>query len=174
MFRATNALKVLSFLADNPAGEFLSGEIQKATGISRTGVFLGLKELVGLELVTCLKKGRFMIYALKRGHPVNKQFKVLRNVMLLKGVLAKLEPIAQKVTLFGSSARGEDYADSDIDLFVLASDKDIAAKIISSTKLSRKIQPIIKTPVEWAEFKQREKVFSSEIDRGIILWEKSQ
>jgi homospermidine synthase len=54
---------------------------------------------------------------------------------------------------------------------VISSDPESAKKILSSKKLERKIQPVIMTPTKWTEFKGKEKVFSEEVDRGIILWE---
>jgi len=79
--------------------------------------------------------------------------------------------MARKIILLGSSARGEDTSESDIDLFVLCKDTNSARKVIDSAKLPRKIQPVLLTASEFADMKEKEKVFISEVNRGITLWE---
>lgn len=174
IFCATNALKALSFLIDNPGKEFLGSEIQKATSLSRAGVYIALKELIQERLVLKLKKGKFLLYAIRHNDPINKQFKILRNILFLRTLVFKIIPFSKKIVLFGSVARGEDSQNSDIDLFVLAKDTQLVRDIISSLKLKRKMQAVVKTASEFSDFKEKEKVFCNEIDRGIVLWEEKK
>lgn len=62
-------------------------------------------------------------------------------------------------------------SDSDIDLFVIAKDTGAVDEILSSHKLSRKTQVIIKTQPELAGWREKNPVFYKEIERGITLSE---
>lgn len=171
IFSSNNLLKILSYLAENLGKELLGNEIQKATSISRTGVYIALQELVRHKLVLKNQKGKFLVYSLKYDEPVVKQFKILKNILLLQDMTNKLKPVSKKIMLYGSAGRGEDYPDSDLDLLVISTDSKIAQKIISSVRIKRKIQTIIKTPSEFSNIKHTDEIFYQEVARGIILWE---
>lgn len=174
IFSSTNSLKILSFLVDNPEKEFLGSEIQRAISLSRAGVYIALQELINQKFVLKTQKGKFHLYKVAYNDPVIKQFKVLRNIIILKSVVSKLQSISKKIILFGSASRGEDISTSDIDLFVMSNDPQLAKEILSSIKSTRKIQPFITTPSDWSDFKEKEKVFSEEVNRGITLWEERE
>jgi len=174
IFNATNSLKVLSCLADKPGEELLGREITRSTGISRGGVYLALKELIRQEFVSVTKHGRFFSYSVIYNDPAVKQFKVLKNILVFKSAVSKLKSISRKIIMYGSCARGENDASSDIDLFIIAKDPAAVKEVVSSIKTNQKIQAVIKTSSELAEFKDREKVFTHEVDRGIVLWEEKE
>lgn len=174
IFNTTNVLKVLSFLARNPAKEFLGSEIQKAVSISRAGVYIALRELVKQKLVFKTKKGRILMYSVLYDEPVIKQFKVMQNTQFLKPVVEKFKPFSEKIIFYGSASRGEDDPESDIDLFILAKDPKAVKDIASKLKMKKKIQAVIKSPSESADSYEKEKVFYEEVNRGITLWEKKE
>lgn len=171
IFDATNSLKVLSYLAQHPGKEFLNSEIQKAISASRIGVYFTLKDLVRQGLVLQEKRGKFLFYRIVSDNVVVKQFKVLKNVLALRPLVSKLKSSSRKITLYGSYSRGENDPSSDIDLFILTKDPEVTKDVISSIKTKQKIQAVIKTASEMASFKESEKVFMQEVDRGIVLWE---
>lgn len=171
IFITTNPLKILSFLVENPGKEFLGSEIQKATSISRAGVYIALHKLVKQKLAFKTQKGKFLTYSVAYNDPVVKQFKILKNILSLKPVISRLKPLAKKIILYGSASRGEDDSGSDIDLFILSNDPQATKEMLSCIKTERKIQAIIKSPSELADFKEKEKVFYEEVSRGIVLWE---
>lgn len=174
IFGANNSLKILSFLAENAGKEFLGREIQKATKLSRAGVYIALRELIKQRLVSKTQRGKFLGYSVVYNDPVIRQFKVLRNVLLLEPVIARLKPLSKKITLYGSASRGEDLPNSDIDLFVLSKDAEATKEILSSIRIKRKIQAVVKSSSEVADLKEKEKVFYGEVDRGIVLWQEKQ
>lgn len=174
IFCATNTLKILSFLVENLGKELLGSEIQKSTSISRAGAYIALRELIKQKLVLKTKKGKFLMYSVTYDNPVVKQFKVMRNIQFLRIVLEKIKPLSKKIILYGSASRGEDAPLSDIDLFILSKDPDVAKSIISGLKIKRKIQAVIKTPSELADFQYKEKVYCDEVNRGITLWEEKE
>ncbi len=171
IFGATNSLKVLSYLAEHPDKEFLNSEIQKATLASRAGIYFVLKELVRQNLVSETRRGRLIFYRITYDDCVIKQFKILKNVLALRPLVSKLKPSSRKILLYGSHSRGENDSSSDIDLFLVSKDPQAAKDAISSIKAKQKIQAVIKTSSELTSFKETEKVFMQEVDRGIVLWE---
>jgi predicted nucleotidyltransferase len=174
IFGATNSLKVLSYLAEHPGKEFLGSEIQKGISISRAGVYIAFGELIRQNLVSKVKKGNQLFYSIIYDDSAIKQFKILKNVLALRPLLSKLKPLSKKIILYGSTSRGENDPASDIDLFILSREPEEAKKIIASIKTRQKIQSVIKTPSELADFKGKEKTYYAEVDRGITLWEEKE
>jgi predicted nucleotidyltransferase len=174
IFSSTNSLKVLSFLAKNPGQEFLSSEIQHATSISRAGAYLALQDLLRKRLIIRTEKGRFHLYTVNYENPTVRQFKVLLNTLLLEPIISKMQPLAVRIILFGSASRGEDIYSSDMDLFILSKDPEKTKELCSSFKSDRRIQPIILSPAEMPDFRDSEKTFFDEIEKGIVLWEEKE
>lgn len=171
IFESTNSLKVLSCLAANSGKEFLASEIRKALSISRAGVYIALNELVKQRLASKNKKGGIIFYSIIYNDSAIKQFKVLKNILALRPLVAKLKPSSKKIVLYGSISRGENDPTSDIDLFILSKEPAVTKEVVSSIKTRQKIQAVIRSPSEAADFKEKEKVFYAEVDRGIVLWE---
>ena len=174
IFGATNSLKVLSYLAEHPGKEFLNSEIQKAILTSRAGAYFALKELVRQNLVSEERRGRLIFYSIVHDDYAIKQFKILKNVLALRPLVSKLKPSSRKITLYGSHSRGENDSSSDIDLFILSKDPAATKDAISAIKSRHKIQAVIKTASEMASFKESEKVFMHEVERGVVLWEERE
>lgn len=174
IFNTTNALKALSFLIKNPGKEFLGSDIQRAVSISRAGVYIALRELVKQKLVFKTKKGRILMYSVLYDEPLIKQFKVMKNTQFLKPIIEKLKPFSEKIIFYGSASRGEDDLESDIDLFILAKNPLVVKDIVSKLKTKKKIQVVVKSPSESADFCEKDKVFYGEVNRGITLWERKE
>ena len=171
IFGATNSLKILSYLAEHPGKEFLSSEIKKATLASRAGVYSTLKELTRQNLVKEVRRGRLIFYSIPHDDYAIKQFKILKNVLALRPIVSKIKSSSRKIILYGSHSRGENDSSSDIDLFILSKDPQATKDVVSSIKSRQKMQAVIKTSSELADFKESEKVFMQEVERGIVLWE---
>lgn len=169
----TNTQRVLSFLTQDSHKEFLASEIQKSTGLSKAGVYRALDELVYQKLIKKHQRGRFVLYAVVADDCVVRQFKVLKTVILLKKLVEKLKAFSRKIILFGSAARGEDYKDSDLDLFIVSKDPEVTQKAVADFKSKRKIQSVIKTSTHLAQLEKESKEFFNEINSGIVLWEGS-
>ena len=174
IFGATNSLKVLSYLVQHPGKEFLNSEIQKATLASRAGVYFTLKELARQGLVSQERRGKIIFYRIVYDDIAIKQFKILKNVLALRSIVSKLKLSSRKITLYGSHSRGENDPSSDIDLFIVSKDPEVTKEAVSSIKSRQKIQAVIKSASELAIFKESEKVFMQEVERGVVLWEEKE
>jgi predicted nucleotidyltransferase len=171
IFETTNLLKVLSYITQDLSKEFLASEIQKATLVSRAGVYFALKELMRQKIVLQERRGKVIFYRIVYDDAIVKQFKILKNVFFLRYIIAKLKPFSRKIMLYGSYSRGENDLSSDVDLFIISKDPEATKEAVSSIKTKQKLQTVIKTASEMADFKENEKVFMQEVERGIVLWE---
>ena len=170
LLAATNAQQVLSFLVDRPNEDLLASEIQVATKVSKAGTYRALNALVLRGFVRKLKKGRFAFYGIVENDCFVRQFKALKTVSFLRPLVNKLKGFSRKVVLYGSTSRGEDYPDSDIDLLIIAKDPQEVRKVLSGWKRKRKLQGVIKTMAEMADMEANDPEFLGEVNAGIVLW----
>jgi len=171
---ATNAQKVLRFLIDHPIRDFLESEIQKATKISKAGVNFALRGLVFTDFLSRAKRGKAYFYTLNHKNLVVKQLKVIATITQFNGILKRLKPVSSKIILFGSSSRGENTPDSDIDLLIISHSKSSVQEQISKHKSKRKIQPVICSNVEFLEKKKNDPIFYEQVNKGMVLYEGSE
>ena len=167
----TNSQKILEFLIQTPGEEYLSREIQIAVKISKAGTNFALNDLVSAGFARRKKTGKMYLYAVNYGHPIIKQLKVLKVIMFLDPLLKKIRNKSQKIILYGSSSRGENTKDSDIDLFVVTNSLLEVEKIVRNSSKGKSIQLITRTPLKYIEMEKTDPIFYAEIERGIVLWE---
>lgn len=167
----TNSQKILEFLIQTPGEEYLSREIQIAVKISKAGTNFALNDLVSAGFVRRKKRGKMYLYAVNFDHPIIKQLKVLKVIIFLNPLLKKIRNKSQKIILYGSSSRGENTKDSDIDLFVVTNAFQEVEKIIKNSSKGKIIQLIARAPLKYIEMEKTDPIFYAEIERGIVLWE---
>ena len=168
---ATSQGHVLRFLARHVGQSFYEQEIVERTDVSRSAVNLATRSLHRSGLLLREQRGRMNFYTADDRHPFVRRFKVLDTVARLEPLLRQLRPLARRVILFGSCAEGTDTADSDVDLFILASDRSQVMALISHYHFDRPIQPVVMNNQELAVMKQEEPAFYTQVQRGIVLWE---
>jgi len=170
LFSASMA-RVLIFLARNAGRSFFEREIVEATGVSRSAVNLATRALHGAGLVAQERRGRMSFYAANDRHPFVRHFKTLDTLASLEPLLQNLRPVSRQIILFGSSADGTNTAASDIDLFVLSSERGKVMSVISRYQATLPIQPVILNNQEWVESKEKDATFYTQVKRGIAIWE---
>jgi len=168
---ATNAQKILDLLIRDPGRQYLSREVQDATKKSKAGTNLALGQLVRAGLLKKEKRGKVHLYSVDFNHPVVKQLKVLRTVLSLSRLTRKLSRVTRKIVLYGSSSRGEDTKDSDLDLLVVTNATEAAREVVEKDAMANRIQLTMRTPLEYAEMERTDPTFHTEVERGIVLWE---
>lgn len=167
----TNSQKILEFLIQTSGEEYLSREIQIAVKTSKAGTNFALNDLVGAGFIKRKKRGKMYLYAVNFDHPIIKQLKVLKVIISLNPSLKKMRRKSQKIILYGSSSRGENTKDSDIDLFVVTNSLPEVEKIVKNSFKGKVIQLITRTPLKYIEMEKTDPIFYTEIERGIVLWE---
>ena len=171
--------RVLGVLFGNPGRSFYANEVM---GLARSGTGAVQRELARLEaagLVTSTRIGKQKHYQANPRSPV---FQELRALVLktsgladvLREALGSATHLMRAAFVYGSVAKGDDTADSDIDLMVIADDLTyadlFAALETASTRLGRKVAPTIYSPKELARRMKRDSSFATRVLRQPKLW----
>lgn len=165
-----NCEKIILFLGDYPEKEFFSKEIAEKLDISLGGTHNALKYLVKEKIIEQEQKGNMKFYSVNEKNPLVKQCKTTANIEKLSLLIKKIKDDCINIVLFGSASRGEQTANSDIDLFILTHDPEAIKSKIAKIKNKLIIQPIIKTPNQWSELEIKEPEFYNEVKQGIKLF----
>ena len=171
VFFNTNKLKALRVLAQNPTQYLMASEIIGSTKISKAGASIALRELFQAGLVERSIKGKTHLYQAHSHDPLVKQFKVISTVVELYPLIKSLQDLSQQIILFGSTSRGENLEDNDIDLFILTRAQEEVRKLIEKFSDHTKIKAILKNSSTYAKLEKEDSTFYQEIQRGIILFE---
>lgn len=171
--------RVLGVLFGNPGRSFYANEV---IGLARSGTGAVQRELARLEaagLVVASRIGKQKHYQANQRSPV---FAELRALVLKTSGLADvlreaLTPVADKVRaafVYGSIAKGQDTAASDIDLMVI-SERLTYADLFgtledASAHLGRKVAPTIYSPKELARRRKQDSAFVSRVLEQPKLW----
>jgi len=178
-------IRVLRTLHKPGAGYMSLNQLAKATSLNVMTLSRTLKSLQELGLANYVKAGTSQLWRLSEGYAVNVLDPVLDAmeetpslVDQLKGLVANssIPPEIDKIILYGSVARGEYQAGSDIDLFILWSKFSYYTEL-SLDALTEEISKrfwmtpscLHKTP---SEFKKMTPELKKNINEGIILYEK--
>ncbi len=170
MFKKLNLLsrtemKLLKFISERDH-ELYERQIAKEAGVSVGSANAILRSFARLGLVKVLRKGRMAFYRRNDDNPLLRQFKVFVTVNELSEITSRLAPISKRIVLFGSCAVGRNGEGSDIDLFVLSSEKETARRLLDAFP---KVQAILLNSVEYASLRQKDKPLYARISSGIEL-----
>lgn len=174
---STNHQKVLRFFVLHQEQSFYEREIARKAGLSPSSTHYVLARLYRASVINRKQNGRMYFYSVDKANPYLKEFKVLTNLLLIEPLVEELKGLSHKIVLFGSWAEGSDNEDSDIDLFIVSSEKEKVLSIVNkfsySAKLyNRKVQPIINAPEELLKKGKEERVFLEQVEKGKVLWER--
>lgn len=177
IFQSKARKELFKLYFTNPEGEYYLRELERALSIP---VSMIRKELMRLEetgIFTSHRKGNLVYFQLNKAYPLFEELKSI--VFKTVGVAGRLKDIlreSEKVKLafiYGSFAKSEEKADSDIDLFVMDDvDDDLLAKIVALEKeLGRDINYTAYGPKEFQEERKKEGSFLNLVlkDKIIIL-----
>lgn len=175
-FISTNQQKVLSFLAKCSDQEYHEREIARKVGISYGSANTVLNELFSDGVLTRRRVGKMLFYSFSSTDPIFRSFKIYVSIAILRPLIFQLRRLASEVVLYGSCARGEDTARSDVDLFIVSEKKVEAVRIIESYRFPEgfrhiRIEPVILSLVETLKSEKNNKEFMSLVREGIVLWD---
>lgn len=170
--------RVLRVLFSNPSRTFYANEI---IGLARSGTGAVQRELAKLEasgLVTATRVGKQKHYQANRHAPVFKELRalVLKTFGLSEVLRDALTPLSgiRAAFVYGSIAKGEDTASSDIDLMVVSERLTygdlFAALEGASTLLGRKVAPTIYAPHELAKRAKQNNAFVTRVLAQPKIW----
>lgn len=158
--------KLLSFISEKD-GELYERQIAEESGISTGSANSILKGFEKAGIVKKSRAGRMLFYQRNDENPMVRQLKVVMTLNGIMPAIDKLSPLARRIILFGSCAQGTNTESSDIDLFILSSEKPQLRRILDAFP---KIQAIILSPQEYAELERKDRPLYERINRGIELY----
>ncbi|MFA4888759.1 MAG: nucleotidyltransferase domain-containing protein [Candidatus Omnitrophota bacterium] len=165
--------RILSLFVANPDKVFYSREVSKKIKISLGATSNALRLLEKNNVFTSERKGKTSLYTLKLPNECLERVKILNTLLTLEPLVEKLKNISRRIILYGSYAVGAFTSDSDLDLLIVSEKREEVLKAIANFKSNiAEIKPVIKKQVEWMQFEKSEPEFFSEVNHGIILWEK--
>ena len=157
--------RVLGLLFGNPDRSYYANEIVRFAGAGIGAVQRELEHLAAAKLVIVTKRGNQKHYQANRQAPI---FEELRGIALktfgvadyLREALAPLQKRVQAAFIYGSVARQEDTASSDIDVMLVSDELSFpdAIKALSKTEgmIGRSINPSVLGANEWRrKFKEK-------------------
>lgn len=167
--------KLLSFMLNNPDKVFYMKEIAEYAKISSGGISKAIRALNGAGLINLEQKGKAILCKLDNLNLYIKKYKVLHAVLMLEPLIGKLQSISRRCILFGSFATGTYGSGSDIDLLIISERKADVLRVIDSFKADLKfcMSPVVKSELEWLNIMQTNVQFYNEINKGIVLFERS-
>lgn len=152
--------RILAIFFGRPSARLQLSQVIALANSGRGAVQRELENLVSAGLLhRHIVDGR-KLYAVNRESPVFEELRglILKTVGLLEPLTKSLQALASKVDVafvYGSVAKEEDTANSDIDLMIIA--RDVAYPEIfealqkAEKKLRRPINPNIMAPDEWKQ-----------------------
>ncbi len=161
--------RVLGTLLLHPDQDYHVRELARLTGANAGTLHKELSKLAGVGLLLRQEQGNQVRYQANRNSPVFPELAGLfRKTTGLSDVLAQaLRPLAPALALvFGSVARGEETAASDVDLLVIGAipfADAVKALYPAQTALQREINPVIYGPEEFQRKVRANDPFVNEI-----------
>ncbi len=171
--------RVLAWLFGQPERSFYATELIGLAGAGSGAVQRELARLAQSGLVTARAVGNQKHYQANPEAPIYAELCgiVQKTVGLAEPLREALAPLAARIRaafVYGSIAKREDTASSDIDLMLISDDlaySDLYAALEEvSTRLGRTVNPTIYTPQELAKRVKRKEVFATRVLAQPKLW----
>lgn len=149
-------------------------ELERTTGINSRQLLRELHTLRDAGIITPKRVGNLVIYRFNPDCPIYEDIQsLIRKTVGLADILKELlEPFTEQIEfayVFGSHARGEQRADSDIDLMIVGSAtrrQFSSAMRQTETVLQREINAVFYTSDEYGEALEDSNSFISKVHNG--------
>jgi predicted nucleotidyltransferase len=171
--------RVLAILFGNPQRSFYANEIINLANVGTGTVQRELARLEGAELVTVSRVGKQKHYQANASAAVFGPLRelILKTSGLADVLLATLAPIATEIRaafVYGSIAKGEDRATSDVDLMVISESlvyADLFALLEDATRqLGRNVNPTVYSTAELATRVRQRNSFLTRVLAQPKIW----
>lgn len=178
LFPNPTLVKVLSLFLMHPEEEYYQRDIVERTGSGLLQVQRALKRMERAGLVSKTREGNRVYYTTERAHPAFQDLqRVFLKTVALGDVLRQaLTPLNGRITLafiYGSLARGEETAGSDIDLFLVG---DITLREVTRVlgkigrDVGREFNPAVYPPKEFRRKVNTRNHFITEVLESPKIW----
>lgn len=164
-------ISILMIFFSSPEEELYQADIVKRSNHSKMTVIKWLNFLESYHVLKVAKKGNLKYYSINKENPIIKQLKSLTNTMNVYEFAEQLSGKGLEIYLFGSSARGEDTEQSDIDVLIIGKiNKHELVKFIDDVKerMRKNVNPIVMDPFEYSTLYRKDKTFYENVQRDRI------
>ena len=150
--------RILGLLFGQPNRRFQSNELIRLAASGTGAAHRLVTRLANVGLVTVEQVGNQKHYQANQASPVFAELHglIVKTSGLVAPLRAALAPLADRIRaafVYGSIAKGQDRATSDIDLMVIADELDYAdvfsALQVAEAALARSINPNVMRPADW-------------------------
>lgn len=171
--------RVLGLLFGQPGRNFYSNELIALTGSGSGAVQRELARLVQSELVTCRLQGRQKHYQANPQAPIFAELSAiaLKTMALAEPLRAALAPLASRIHaafVYGSVAKRQDTASSDVDLMLVSDELAYPELFLAldalEQQLGRKVNPTVYTRQELKQRVQRGDAFVTRVLAQPRIW----
>jgi len=171
--------RVLAVLFGTPDCSFYANEV---IALAQSGTGAVQRELAGLNeagLLTVRRQGNQKHYQANANAPIFTELRglVLKTMGLADLLRTALKPLAAQIDVafvYGSVARQQDTAHSDVDVMIVSSSlgygEVFGALDGASVSLGRKINPTLYTPADWARRMAQDSVFITRVLQQPKIW----
>jgi len=139
---ATTNQKILSFLVKFSDKEFYERQIARKIGIAYGSANRALHELYSTGTIKRRREGKMHFYSVDSSKPAIIELKKLINLLLIEPLIESLKDISSQVVLYGSCAQGADTSKSDLDLFIVSSNRERVAEVINNFSFQQGFEDI--------------------------------
>lgn len=178
LFASSTIGPLLRVFVRQPQQEFYQRELQRLTGAHLRQLQRDLGRLVESGFVRSRAHGNRVYYRAEGAHPA---FPALRNLILsttglgdtLREAFLALGAEVTIAFVYGSFARGDESADSDVDLLVVGS---VSRRVLASAlvpagrDLGRELNPVILSAEEFATRRRRDDHFLQAVLAEPRIW----
>lgn len=171
--------RVLALLFTSPDRSFYANELITLARSGKGAVQRELASLLAAELVTVREQGNQKHYQANAASPVFAELRglVLKTVGLADVLRAALAPLAEQIAaafVYGSVARHEDTAGSDVDVLVVSDSLGYAelfgALEAATQTLGRTMNPTLYTQDELARRRAQDNAFVTRVLAQPRIW----
>jgi len=171
--------RVLGLLYGNPHRSFYTNEIVRCAAMGRGTVKRELDRLASAGLLRVTATGNQRHYQANADNPVFMELRCLVQKTfgiadLLREALQPLDDRVVSAFVFGSVAKGEDNAGSDVDVMVVADGLPYAelmqALAAAEPALGRPVNPTLYTQAEFTERRASKSAFMTRVMEQPKLW----
>ena len=171
--------RVLGVLFGNAGRSFYANEV---IALAQSGTGAVQRELVALAacgVLSATKIGNQRHYQANAASPVFDELRglVLKTVGLADVLRLALAPLAGQIEaafVYGSVAKQQDTAQSDVDVLIVSASLSYAdvfgALDVATTQLARKVNPTLYTPADLAKRIQNDNAFVTKVLQQPKIW----
>ena len=171
--------RVLGLLYGKPDARFYTNEILRLAGMGRGTITRVLEGMASSGILVSFREGNQRYYQANDKNPIFSELvSIVQKTFGISGVIkTALTPVSEQMVLafvYGSIAKGEDSASSDIDLMVITDSlaySDLIQVLTNAEKtLARPINPTIYTQQQFRERIDKDNSFLTRVIAQPKLW----